>query len=119
MMMMIAMMVAALNFTACSSDDDETSEVSICGTWKLVSVNVNGKVDNGGDIWYVNEDHTYRVDENDGTTSSGTWSLNDNKLTLTDGELPIPITYTITELTETRLTFTLSQMGGSWTFNRQ
>lgn len=31
--MMLAMMVTALSFTACGSDDDEdTPEVSICGT---------------------------------------------------------------------------------------
>ena len=120
MMMMLAMMVAALNFTACSSDDDETSEVSICGTWKCVSTNYgqwgNSDGTKVGDIFYINEDHTYKIVGNN--NENGTWTLNGNKLTcnISDG---FPWTYTVTQLTTSTLSITADGFGVSLSFNRQ
>ncbi|MCH5310361.1 MAG: lipocalin family protein [Prevotella sp.] len=122
MMMMLLMMVAALSFTACSSDDDdnETSDVSICGTWKCVSANY-GQWDNPdgtkeGDILYMNEDHTYKIVGSNNET--GTWTLNGNKL-MCDVSGGIPWTYTVTQLTASTLSFTADGFGISLSFKRQ
>ena len=121
MMMMLAMMVAALNFTACSSDDDnETSDISICGTWKCVSAN-HGQWDNSeaieeGDILYIYEDHTYKIVGNN--NENGTWTLNGNKLTC-DVSGGIPWSYTVTKLTASTLSITIDGFGISLSFSRQ
>ena len=119
MMMMLAMMVAALNFTACSSDDDKTSEVSICGTWKCVSTNYgqwgNSDGTKVGDILYINEDHTYKIVGNN--NENGTWSLNGNKLTLTYNR--VSLGYTITQLTASTLSITADGFGISLSYSRQ
>lgn len=118
--MMLAMMVTALSFTACGGDDDEdTPEVSICGTWKCVSANY-GEWDNDdgtqvGDIFYINEDHTYEfVGNND---ESGTWSLNGNKFTCTS--YGVSLTATINKLTASTLSYTVDGFGISYSFSRQ
>ena len=115
--MMLAMMVAALSFTACGDDDDDTPETSICGIWKCVSANYGeweGYMEDEtrvGDILYLNEDHTFNVNNN-----NGTWSLSGNTLTLNSG---IPVSYKITQLTASTLSVTLKEMGISLSFSKQ
>lgn len=116
------MMVVALSFTACSSDDDgDAPETSICGTWKCVSVDIDEEwagffeeETQVGDILYMNEDHTYKIVGHN--NESGTWSLRGNTLTVTS---VISVNYTITQLTSSTLSITLKELGVSLSFSRQ
>ena len=114
--MMLAMMVAALSFTACGGDDDDEieGEASIVGVWKCVSADYgeweaylkdNTRV---GDLIYFNSDHTYRAVGNN--NDSGTWSLNGNTLKIDSYDsYSIPMTYTVSQLTSNSLTITFSE----------
>lgn len=65
-LVMLAIMIAALSFTACGGDDDEddggnTSSSALVGTWELVSTTdyYNGKVENteaGDEYWVITAD---------------------------------------------------------------
>ena len=68
-----------------------------------------------GDIFYINEDHTYKIVGNN--NENGTWSLNGNKLTLTYNR--VSLGYTITQLTASTLSITADGFGVSLSFNRQ
>lgn len=102
------MAVVSLSLTACGDDDDveESREAFICGKWVLVSIAIdyNGSsledTTPAGDIFYINEDHTYRITGED--EGNGTWNKKGNKLILctSDGSSE---TYTITKLTNKEL----------------
>ena len=113
--MMLAIMVAALSFTACGGDDDDeiNGNVSIVGVWECESaqygewddmLEANTKV---GDLFIVNSDYTYKIVGHGG--DSGTWSQNGKSFTMKpNGTYSVPVTYQISELTPTTLTLSLT-----------
>ena len=107
---MFAMMVAALSFTACGSDDDEIdnggdSNASIVGTWELISFDVvkgSNYLDDGlntGDRITFKSDGTYYSTDGD----RGIWKLNGNTLTISDDENLFSIDYQVKKLSSTEL----------------
>ena len=107
---MLAMMVAALSFTACGSDDDEIdnggdSNASIVGTWELISFDVvkgSNYLDDGlntGDRIIFKSDGTYYSTDGD----RGIWKLNGNTLTISDDENLFSIDYQVKKLSSTEL----------------
>ena len=111
---MLAMTVAALSFTACGSDDDEVlDDNSIVGVWECISMdysNVFGDDEDEdeeqlkvGDRVTIKPDGTYS-EPND----SGRWSLNGNKLTcISNDDYSIPAVYTVSRLTSKELVLTI------------
>lgn len=104
------MMVAALSFTACGSDDDEIdnggdSNASIVGTWELISFDVvkgSNYLDDGlntGDRITFKSDGTYYSTDGD----RGIWKLNGNTLTISDDENLFSIDYQVKKLSSTEL----------------
>ena len=107
---MLAMMVAALSFTACGSDDDEIdnggdSNASIVGTWELVSFDVVKGANymdsdmSTGDRITFKSDGTYYSTDGD----RGTWKLKGNTLTISDNENYFSIDYQVKKLSSTEL----------------
>ena len=73
--MMLAMMVAALSFTACGDDDDDEDDVNtsaLVGTWKVIEEESYIQFKNGGSFIVVD---VYDVKD-------GTWKETDNTLLL-------------------------------------
>lgn len=112
--------VLTLSFASCGGDDDveESIEASICGKWVCVSADYNGfgnedaiKV---GDIFYINENHTYRI--TGGTEENGTWNKEGNKLICTLGGFSW--TYTIFKLTNKELIIVVDLIGATFSFKR-
>ena len=107
---MLAMMVAALSFTACGSDDDEIdnggdSNASIVGTWELVSFDVvkgsgyfDGDMETGDRI-------TFKSDGSYFSTGGdrGIWKLQGNTLTISDDDNFFSINYQVKKLSSTEL----------------
>ena len=107
----VMMAVVSLSLTACGDDDDveESREAFICGKWVLVSIAIDYNESSveyttkAGNIFYINEDHTYRTTRTTGEDEgNGTWNKKGNKLILctSDGSSE---TYTITKLTNKEL----------------
>ena len=116
---MLAMMVAALSFTACGGDDDEVDngggEASIVGMWECTYFDFDSdypeQFDNAGmqigDRVRFKSDGTYEADYKSGYNETGRWSLKGNTLTVAvNAEPSIPFDYKITRLTSTELEFT-------------
>lgn len=90
--MMLAMMVAALSFTACSSDDDNDSKETnsdLVGTWSVQSVEGWGmSEDDFYDYMQFRSDGTYiEVQEDEDaekgyTVDKGKWTVSNNKIVL-------------------------------------
>ena len=117
--MMLAMMVAALSFTACGGDDEVDNgggEASIVGVWEctyfdfdsdLPGMNADSNMQIGDRIRFKS-DGTYEANYKNGETETGSWSLKGNTLTVAaDVDISIPFDYKITKLTSTELEFTL------------
>ena len=118
--LMLAMMVAVLSFTACGGDDDEVDngkvEASIVGVWECTYFDYDTDYpemfDNSGmqigDRVRFKSDGTYETDYKSGHNETGRWSLNGNTLTVAENaDISIPFDYKITKLTSTDLEFTL------------
>ena len=112
--MMLALMVAALSFTACGGDDDDEGDNnSIVGVWECTSMDYSNVF---GDDEYEDEEEL-KVGErliikSDGTYSepndSGRWSLNGNQLTcISNDEYSIPALFIVSKLTSKELVLTL------------
>ena len=130
---MLAMMVAALSFTACGGDDDVDNgggNASIVGVWECTYYKLNKKVsgiheDNSiqiGDRVCFKSDGTYYTDD-----ETGRWSQKGNTLiiegTVKFGDssgINVPIEYNITKLTSTEFEFTidLGIADAIWRFKR-
>lgn len=111
--MLAMMMVAALCFTACGGGDDDNSSKSggngggsqgvtsgIVGGWKVTDVSYNEGVQpmlEKGETLYMYQDGTFRS-----KSLSGTWVLNANNLVIS-AKGSVPVTYTVTTLTNTDL----------------
>ena len=87
MMMVLAMMVAVLNFTACSSDD-EKNDNPLVGTWIVKSA------DHESDIWFtqitLKSDGSGNIvsddEEIDDSNCYVRWTVNENTLKIDLGE---------------------------------
>ena len=115
--LLLAMMVAALGFTACGDDDEEDDSGSgyssfLVGTWQ-----VEDEDSYADEVEYVQfkSNGTYinvQYDEDGLYITKGTWNVSDNELTMkeTDGEWKgTSFTYTILSKGQSKLT--LSMLG--------
>ena len=123
---MLAMMFAALSFTACSSDDDEIGISSfLVGTWAVTSSN--------GWLYEIFDDYydsdfsdgpipEYTQFKSDGTyvdvqldnglyISKGTWRATDTELVLKETEGRIKGTYTYTIVNHSKTSMTVETLG--------
>ena len=115
--MMLAMMVAALSFTACGDDDDEdevgsTNSSFLVGTW---SVDEEDSYDEEFEYVQYKSNGTYinvQHDEDGLYISKGTWKANDNEISMkeTEGDLK-GSTYTYTILSKGQTQITVSMWG--------
>ena len=115
-MMLLALMVAAFSFTACSDDDDNDNkgsvDASIVGRWKLIATDVDPEeaLEQGfvatDDLsimdFNANGDYSGYSEYGD-ETESGSWRIDGNRLYATPSAAPIPFSYTILLLNETTL----------------
>ncbi len=103
--MMLAMIVAALNLTACGGDDDEVDyKKGIVGVWVCTIAYIEEYGENGEYEFYeiisrsrivasnvlaINADKTYNINytSTGGTNESGTYSVDGNILTLKSGDV--------------------------------
>ncbi len=111
-LMMLAIMVAALGFTACSDDDDDKGKVeaSIVGVWEITAYDVDPieMVENGtiipediGSTWkFTSKGKLYSGNPNN---PSASWSIDKNNLYVTSDAFPVPFKYNILYLNETSL----------------
>ncbi len=118
--MMLAMMVAALSFTACGGDDDEVDngggEASIVGVWECTYFDFDSdypeQFDNAGmqigDRIRFESSGRYQANYKSGDIETGRWTLKGNTLTVAADveDISIPFDYKITKLTSTELEFT-------------
>ena len=111
----LLMVMLAVNFTACSDDEDETviEQANLIGKWQSTWEKIH-KVENGKEVVTSDEAYTNGLWEfkADGTciesyvdgghTETSRWSLKDNKLTISysDGYSDV---LTINELTANKL----------------
>ena len=116
--MMLAMMVAALSFTACGGDDDALGDSSIYGTWK--SVSAEGWLPQYDGLTYIQfkKDGTY-IHISDGVDGleieKGTWKVEGNGLIVNMPDEKIgdfTVTFTIVELKSDRLGLSLIGLTG-------
>jgi hypothetical protein len=104
--MLLAMMVAALGFTACGGDDDDdngggSGSKSIVGVWELVSVDSKYEMEGLGGQMELNADGTLKT-----PSGTGKWKLEEDRLSLIfhDGTQ----TFTVISLTSTQLVLSLN-----------
>ena len=125
--MVFAMMIAALGFTACSSDDDSEdgyNSSSLVGTWELVSGEGWGlqSPDDGVCLVQFKKDGTYILlnvypDEEETTIDRGTWKVVGNGLVITMEDEDIEnftLTYEILELKSDKLVLTFIGLIGNY-----
>ena len=105
--MTLLMVMLAVNFTACSDDEEEQTiidQANLIGKWQSTWEKIH-KVENGKEVVTSDEAYTNGLREfkADGTCTEGSrWSLNGNKLTISydDGYSDV---LTINELTANKL----------------
>ena len=116
--MLLAMMVTALSFTACGSDNDEEDEVGntnssfLVGTW---SVDEEDSYEDEFEYVQYKSNGTYinvQYDEDGLYISKGTWKANDSEIIMkeTEGDLK-GSTYTYTILSKGQSQITVSMWG--------
>lgn len=108
-----------VNFTSCSSDDDEKDNSSLLiGRWQLVSDREVYEFKANGEFFL------YEYDEDGDIGAKGTWEKSDNslklKFTIDDDDFKIPYTYNaqIIELTSIRLVFEIGEPKETYTLKR-
>lgn len=113
--LIVAVMFAAVSFSACSDDDDkDVNPNQIIGTWQIIEIHENDSYSD--EIWPTESDYyTYTFNENgtailkwhDGSNEeyNYNYSINGNVLTMNEKNTTEPITYIfqIKELTKSRL----------------
>ncbi len=115
---LIAGLVIAVSFSGCNKDDEDPDFASIVGTWQGTSIDYEfipsgssigvEETDDDFDGVVEFEDDGSATYNDDGTESSGTYSINGSKLS-TDVEFSSEFEissqdFTIKKLTETQLT---------------
>ncbi len=117
-LMMLALMVAALSFTACGGDDeeDEFGDTSfLIGTWSVTSGQgwFDDYFDDEPEYIQIKSDGTYiNVQFDDGFyITKGTWRATDTELIMKETEGDIKGTYTYKILNHTQSTLTLEMWG--------
>ena len=114
--LLLAMMVAALSFTACGGDDDEIGGNSsfLIGTWSVTSGQGWG-FESDGEAEYLQfkSDGTYiNVQFDDGLyITKGTWRATDTELVMKETEGDILGTYTYKILNHTQTSINLEMWG--------
>ena len=116
--MMLAMMVAALSFTACGGDDEEDEFIDnssfVVGTWSINTVEGWGlEAEVETEYIQYKSDGTYiDVQLDDGLyISKGTWKISGTDLIMKETEGRLLWTYTFTILNHTKTTLTLEMWG--------
>ncbi len=115
--MMLAMMVAALSFAACGSDDDDINgNLSfLVGTWSITSRQGWDGYTGDDEPEYVQykSDGTYiNVQFDDGIyITKGTWRASDTEIVMRETEGDLMGTYTYTILNHTQSALTLKMWG--------
>ena len=124
--MVLAMMVAALSFTACGGDDDEVDngkvDSTIVGEWECTNLDFDKNLSglyvesriNIGDRVRFQSDGTIYARFSDGESETGRWSMRGNALII-DGavrlgdssSVDVPFEYNVTKLTSTELEFNI------------
>ena len=110
--MMLALMVATLTFTSCSSDEDDLDPLdpnNLIGTWKAI-----GDSNDNGNSWRYYEDRVYyqfqkggylyqkNIGSNYQSHEYYLWELVDNNLILREGT-KIFVTYTVESVSKNTL----------------
>lgn len=114
----VSFIASATMLTACKKDSGKSNEEKIVGKWTPEAVyfdyNVGGVSQKDtsyageGDYIQFNSDKTV-ISVSEGEQSTGSWSIQDNKLTLAEtGEVVAPI-YEIQKLTDSELSLHLKQ----------
>ena len=118
---LLAMMVTAITFTACGSDDDEDNIVSsseLVGTWDMLTITSyysgeSPEVENVSDAyWVFTADKLTVHDKTDlanGKSVSYTYNGNSKELSI----IGYPL-YTVTELSKSTLVIRSEEMFGSY-----
>ena len=120
--MMLAIMVAALSFTACGSDDDgDAANTSIVGVWECTSAHY-GEWESylkenlkAGDVLTLNADKTYTVRGND--NESGTYSVKGSTLTFKSSSASVD--WTIQRVSSNTLSLRQNEFGFRLSFSRK
>ena len=105
--MMLAMMVAALNFASCGDDEEEDNGATIVGVWEVTSCthqsdyDVEGGFEIGERIYFYS-DGKYKDSED-----SGRWSKSGNIITITLNDDSFPGVFEIRRLTSAELEMVL------------
>lgn len=119
----IAFLVLAFCLTSCEEEVPSVGAgnpaAMIVGTWQCttadfgtLSPDIAGIINTGNEISF-NADGTYYLNSKKVKQSqaTGKWSINGNTLKVTSGDNSINLTFTITELTDAKLSFYLSMFG--------
>ena len=121
--MLLAMMVAALSFTACGDDDDDFDDYSLIGTWECVKVEGWAKKNTVHTYLQLRKDGTYILinDHGRGGTiiEKGAWKVTGNLFvrTYNDSKLgQTTATYDIIEIKSDR--FVVSVIGNTGYYDR-
>ena len=120
--MMLAMMVAELSFTACGDDDDDEVGGShpsfLVGTWSFVYAEGWGMEtddeDVGGEYTQFKSNGKYinvQDDEGDIYISQGNWSVKGNEIIMKETQGDLKGTYTYTMIDRTQTTITVEMWG--------
>jgi hypothetical protein len=114
----IGFVATAMIFTACKKESGKSNEEKIVGKWTqdaaYYDYNIGGisqkdtVVASEGDYIQFNSDKTV-VAISEGEQSSGTWNILDNKLTITDPDVPFAPAYDIQKLTDNEMSLHLKQ----------
>ena len=118
----VSFIATAAIFTSCKKENGKSNEERIVGKWTpeaaYFDYNVGGvsqkdtAVASEGDYIQFNSDKTV-VSVSEGEQSTGTWSIQDNKLTISEtGEVVAPI-YDIQKLTDNEMSLHLKQTDDS------
>ena len=112
---MIASLALIIGISSCSKDKDDDK---IIGKWQITSVSNPDdyeECDYQGWMELKKDGTLTEYDKCFDESSSGTWKLENGKLTLTSDVFPIPIAFDVKKLSDTELELEISLFGTSST----